>query len=339
MSLAWLRKPSVEQWEAVARYLFPGGHKEGCHYRAGSIRGEPGRSFDINFRIGIFCDWAAGEKPQSGLIDLWMSARSVDFKTALRELTAFFGEQPDLAQNRLPEPFPVKEKENRVFLPSELSPPTKQDLPVLAWTRSIVIEAWRIAAARGLVYCFDDPLNGRCWLYTDRRRRCALRRRLDGKPFRLSDGSQHKSVCCRGSEMGTPIGYQEAESFPCLGIVEGAPDAIALLAHAWAGGLEKRIAPVCMPSNVTNFSDSSVAFLQNKRARIFIDDDDAGRKAADRWATRLVSAGVVVDGFSFAGLVQANGRPVKDLNDLLKIDYDSWEQFRNQVEAVMNFAL
>jgi len=139
--------------------------------------------------------------------------------------------------------------------------------------------------------------------------------------------------------MGTPIGYQEAESFPCLGIVEGAPDAIALLAHAWAGGLEKRIAPVCMPSNVTNFSDSSVAFLQNKRARIFIDDDDAGRKAADRWATRLVSAGVVVDGFSFAGLVQANGRPVKDLNDLLKIDYDSWEQFRNQVEAVMNFAL
>jgi hypothetical protein len=305
----------------------------------GSIRGEPGRSFDINLRTGIFCDWASGDKPQSGVINLWMIVRGVDFKTALRELTAFFGDQPDFAQNRPPEPFADKEKENGFFLPSGLGPPVEQDLQVLARTRSIVLEAWRIAAARGLVYCFDDPLNGRCWLFTDSRRRCGLRRRLDGKPFRLSDGSQRKSVCCRGSEMGTPIGYQEAESFPFLGIVEGAPDAIALLANAWASGVETRIAPVCMPSTAANFTDSSLAYVQNKRARIFIHNDAAGRKAANRWATQLASACIEVDGFTFPGLYQTSGLPVKDLNDLLKINYDCWDQFRSQVESIVNFAL
>jgi hypothetical protein len=93
-----------------------------------------------------------------------------------------------------------------------------------------------------------------------------------------------------------------------------------------------------MPSATANFSESALINLQGKRVRIFIDNDAPGYNAAQRRAAQLQSANIVVDGFSFAGLMVTDGRPIKDLNDLLMIDYDSWEQFRSQVENVMNFA-
>jgi hypothetical protein len=141
-----------------------------------------------------------------------------------------------------------------------------------------------------------------------------------------------------GSDMRGPIGYQEAASYPCVGIAEGGPNCLAIIAHAWADGIEERIAPICMPSTTANFSESALAYLQGKRARIFIDNDAPGYKAAQRWAAQLQSANIAVDGFSFASLIMTDGRPIKDLNDLLMIDYDSWEQSRSQVENVISFA-
>ena len=41
-----LRRLSIEQWEALCRYLLPAGHKEGYRWLVGSISGEQGRSFD-----------------------------------------------------------------------------------------------------------------------------------------------------------------------------------------------------------------------------------------------------------------------------------------------------
>jgi hypothetical protein len=127
------------------------------------------------------------------------------------------------------------------------------------------------------------------------------------------------------------------KDFPFFGVPEGGPNAISIIAHAWASGVEKHIAPVCMPSTTSNFTASALAHLQGKRARIFIDDDDPGRAAATRWAAQLASADIVVDGFSFTGLVMSDGRPVTDLNELLQIDSDCWEAFQNQVESVMSF--
>jgi hypothetical protein len=336
MNLDELRRLVSERFEALARYLYPNCRKEGCHLLVGSSKGEPGCSFDINLQTEFFGDWAADSRMQRGGINLWMVARNVGFRTAIQQLANWSGCQLDPAfeQDRTR----TGERRKGIFLPPGLCEPTEQDLYILSRSRTIGIDALRIAAARGFVYCFDDELNGRCWLYTDQRRRCALRRRLDNQPFRLRGGSASKSTSCMGSDMRTPMGYQEAELFPCLGIVEGAPDALALIAHAWADGVEMRVAPVCMPCTAANFTESSLAYLQNKRARIFIDDDDAGQEAAHRWAAQLQRADVVVDGFSFTGLVMMDGGAVKDLNDLLKIDYGCWERYRDPVEGVMNFA-
>jgi hypothetical protein len=326
-----LRCFSPEQWEALCRDLQPQGKKEGHRWICGSVKGEPGRSFSVNLQSGIFGDFADDSKQQKGPINYWMAVRDVDFPTAVQELSGWLGRCPP---EKIAYTHTRKEIDKRVFFPPGLSAPTEADLWSLSKSRSICIDALRIAAGRGFIQCFDDRRNGRCWLFTEQRRRCGLRRRLDNLPFILRDGSPTKSASCFGSDMHSPLGYLEAQNFPAVAIVEGAPDALSVIAHAWASGVEDHVAPICMPSAATNFTEQSLAYLQGKRARIFIDNNKAGRQAAQRWATQLRSAGILTDGFSFAGLVRTDGQPVRDLNDALAIDYDCWEQHRGQIDSL-----
>jgi len=49
--------------------------------------------------------------------------------------------------------------------------------------------------------------------------------------------------------------------------------------------------------------------------------------------------GAIVDGYSFDGLIQSDGRPVEDLNDFGRLDYECRQQHRSAVESVMGFAM
>jgi hypothetical protein len=332
IDLGPLRALSPERWEALCRYLQPQGKKEGHRWFCGSVAGEPGYSFNVNWQTGIFGDFAAEGKQRKGPIDYWMAVRNVDFRTAVRDLSGWLGCCPP--ENGAPLTHTRKETLERVFFPPGLSAPTEADLWNLSKSRSISIEALRIAALRGFIQCFDDRRNGRCWLFTDKRHRCGLRRRLDNLPFILRGGSSTKSAACPGSDMHSPLGYLEAQAFPAVAIVEGAPDALSVIAHAWASGVEERVAPICMPSRTANFTESVLGYLQGKRARIFIDHDDPGQEAAQRWAAQLARADISVDGFKFGGLITTDAQPVKDLNDALAIDYDCWEQHRTQIDSL-----
>jgi hypothetical protein len=78
----------------VAQHLFPNGHREGKHWRVGNINGAAGRSFDICIdgpKTGYWGDWASSRNHSRNLLDLWMEARGVDFKTALHEAAAWLG--------------------------------------------------------------------------------------------------------------------------------------------------------------------------------------------------------------------------------------------------------
>ncbi len=78
MNLDALRQLSPERMEALCSYLLPGGRKEGCRWLAGSVFGEPGRSFDVNLNTGVFGDWAADDKNDGALlIFLWRSVASI----------------------------------------------------------------------------------------------------------------------------------------------------------------------------------------------------------------------------------------------------------------------
>src|SRR6184192_2626513 len=81
----------------LAQYLFPNGHREGVHWCVGSIEGEPGKSFDICIageKAGLWGDFANSGKHSRSLLDLWMHARNVDFKTALRQADEWLGGSP-----------------------------------------------------------------------------------------------------------------------------------------------------------------------------------------------------------------------------------------------------
>jgi len=66
------------------------------------------------------------------------------------------------------------------------------------------------------------------------------------------------------------------------------------------------------------------------------DQDQAGQVAADRWTEQLTDT-AKVERFSFQGLVQADGEPVKDLNDLLKISSESYRRSAKVINNVMRF--
>ena len=86
-----LRKHVAE----LAQYLLPDGHREGAHWCVGSINGEPGKSFKICIagpKAGLWGDFADSGKHSRNLLDLWMHARNVDFKTALRQAAEWLGQ-------------------------------------------------------------------------------------------------------------------------------------------------------------------------------------------------------------------------------------------------------
>jgi twinkle protein len=77
-----------ERVEQLASYLFPMGKRQGNHWCVGNITGSPGKSFKICLtgeKAGLWGDFATAEGHSRNLLDLWMHARGVDFRTALRQ--------------------------------------------------------------------------------------------------------------------------------------------------------------------------------------------------------------------------------------------------------------
>jgi Protein of unknown function (DUF3987) len=84
-----------ERISELAPYLFPNGRREGAHWCVGDVTGAPGKSFKICLagdKKGLWGDFADAEKHSRSPLDLWMRARNVDFKTALREAAEWTGQ-------------------------------------------------------------------------------------------------------------------------------------------------------------------------------------------------------------------------------------------------------
>ena len=89
-----IRELLLQRVAEVAQHLFPNGRREGNHWLVGNIAGDPGKSFKIcveGAKSGLWGDFAGAEKHSRNLINLWMEARRVDFKTAMHEAAAWLG--------------------------------------------------------------------------------------------------------------------------------------------------------------------------------------------------------------------------------------------------------
>ena len=89
---------------------------------------------------------------------------------------------------------------------------------------------------------------------------------------------------------------------------------------------DAKCSPVAMLGASQRIHADALPMFAGKRVRIFGHEDEAGRAAVERWARQLESIVADVDAFTFAGLVQVDGKPVKDLNDSLLMDAASLAQ-------------
>lgn len=214
-----------------------------------------------------------------------------------------------------------------------LDPFCDSDVETLARLRGLDPAAIKLAASESLLFKAVHR-NHPSWVVTDGGRWNARFRRMDGLPYELSDGlggdvSLVKSLAPsnkRGSRCwsGWPIGLQHIleGGFDYLLLTEGEPDLLAGFQVILESGLAGIATPLCLASSSPWIGEELLIFFRGKRVRIFphLDNNGAGSKAAEKWRTQLARAGAVVDAFDLKDLLRADGRRVKDLNDVCLMD-------------------
>jgi hypothetical protein len=227
------------------------------------------------------------------------------------------------------------------------------DLEQLAKLRNLSIEAPRLASSRGLLwFCrlADGPEKVPAWVMTDRTRRNAQARRLDGERWHHAwniDTQQwfpveppHRRRKVRGfcgNRASWPVGLEEAQPFAGIALVEGV-DQLAAFHFLITEGREDAAAPVAMFGATNRFRDDILKLFAGKRIRIFphIDGNGTGLLAAVAWESKLRSVAMHVDAFDLSGLRMTCGNAVKDLNDLARVDPDCFES-EPELRSLMNF--
>jgi len=343
-----IKKAVADDAVGFAAWLFPDGRRTRSKWNTGDLAGSPGRSLQIALTgeyTGYFRDWATGER--GDCIDLVMAKRGLDFPGAARVLRERYNlptpaqeSETDDDEGKPAATRPVRAaratKPKAVQLPRlpKLEGGSRADLRRLSASRNLSPVALALARDRGLLW-FYDSREGRAWLITDRARRNAQARRLDGQPWAWNG---RKAWTLRDSCASWPIGLPESEPFPAVAVCEGGPDFVAAFHHALASGVAERLAPVCMVGASLSIAAECLPAFAGKRVRVFVHDDAEGLSAAQRWAGQLRNVGASVDGFAVDGLTRSDGARVKDLCDLATIDADSWEAHRAVVENCLAWA-
>lgn len=206
----------------------------------------------------------------------------------------------------------------------KLEPFTHYDVERVAVLRGIDPVAVHLAANEGLLWK-GEKLGHESWVITDNSRWNAQFRRFDGQPYYLGAiGKEVKTLGVKGGWAAWPVGISAIcefkKRFHRVLIVEGMPDMLAGFQVIAETGFLAEATVICMTGSSMLVPDFCLPFFNGLRVRIFADADTAGQSAAVRWHEQLAAVGAVVDAFDLAGLLRADGQPVKDLNDVMLMD-------------------
>lgn len=241
-------------------------------------------------------------------------------------------------------PLSILEK-RRPDLP-ELVPLTEEQARQLAERRGYDLAGlWEAGPGRGFLwFCYwpldrdgrPDSRSRASWCITDRARRVAQFRRLDGGMYEARQNAEEiKAWTTRGAPW--LVGCEETGDAVMVLLVEGGADKLAAwtLLRRFAATGQQEVAVCCIFGGSVHIAPECRAMLRGRHVRIVMDVDKErllkrkargdimirpGTEAACHWQEEMVEAGAVVDVFSLEGLVcwkDGEERPVGDLNDLL----------------------
>ncbi|MFJ2456435.1 AAA family ATPase [Pseudomonas protegens] len=148
-----ISKRLADRAPEVARYLLPGGKRNGSEWRVGDVSGEKGQSLGVHLageKAGLWQDFATGEG--GDLLDLWRAVRRVDTRTAFAEAKAYLG----VSEPALSRPSESRKQYQRPEKPKCATP--KAESPVMAYLKGRglteeTIRAFKIAEdGRNIVF-------------------------------------------------------------------------------------------------------------------------------------------------------------------------------------------
>jgi hypothetical protein len=334
--------------EAKARFTIP------ILWRLFNLRGDPGNSCRSPFRedrspsFSVYEEgrrWFDNATHEGGdAVDFLAKIKGFSNAEAYVELLNMMD---GTIQGSAAAPIQPPEAKPKVKPPPDLSGLElcrEGDLKQISELRSIPLEGLLLAYERKLLFAYEDPFQGRCWVITDDARRNAIARRLDGERFHYrqpKEGEKEgpKAKCWLHAEAKWPIGIAQAISFPAIALCEGGPDFLSAFALAHAGAVESLVAPVCMTGSGCSIHKEELSMFRGKRVRIFGHTDEAGQAALQRWAEQLQGEQAEVDAIDFTGLIKCDGSPVEDLNDFLLVDRVASNCSPEFVRGIMDFAL
>ncbi len=303
-------------------FNYPGEPKASCRC---PWRDDNKPSFSVNADGTLWNDFATGEAGDA--VDFFQRATGLTQKDACKKFIELAGgnvsPSPRVTGSH---PGPADLRPKPTF--PNFTKGTSADFNRLAQLRNIGREGLEWASERGLLW-FATLKDRHAWIVTDMVRVNAQARRMDGQEWEHIGA---KAWTLPGSWASWPIGITEAQSFTAIVLCEGGPDFLAahyLALWEQASHPTKRdmqCSPVAMLGASQRIHPDALPMLAGKRIRIFGHDDEAGRAGVERWGRELATVGADVDAFSFAGLVQTDGKPVKDLNDSLLMDAASFAQ-------------
>lgn len=310
------------------------------------------------------CGWSGD------IVEYWMHAREVDFKTAVEQLASLAGLAPRMEGVKFAHA--TRERKRAVdAVPAErvkpLLPPMRAlkqaEIEALAALRKLSVEGVKIAAQTmkrvGFAWwpqsqecavhawnCHCKHDDGKCipmnswgrnrtsvgsWVVTDSARAVAQFRTMDGRNYFDREGMK----CMSKGSPTWPLGASEIGERPFVLMVEGGADMLAAYHFLWGYSMLGKVAVCCMLGASNRIAEDALPFFRNKLVRIMADADETkaktltgaggtervkyttpGLDAALRWQHQLAGAGAVAETYSLYNLVQFDGKPVKDLNDL-----------------------
>jgi len=227
---------------------------------------------------------------------------------------------------------PDPEKAAQRALWPRLMVPEAHVVNLIADRRGIPAAGLELAVHRGILrVCYhDDPATLETlpsWIVTDDSRLAAQARPFTRNRWCNPEGP--KALSLAGSIGGWPIGAAAIQpEHRSILFCEGAPDLLAAHTYIWAEGREHDAAAVAMLGASSPIADEALELFRGRKVRFVVHDDTAGTNGLNQWGRQLRGIATSRDSICFKGMHRADGAPVKDLNDALLVDADTFENAR-----------